>query len=78
MSISSDVSISRKKALEKVYRKLMAQHEDLVIRALNAMSNDDLAGELHCDMYFYHVDGKAKLLKRWEDGYEGLFKKNRE
>lgn len=67
MSISSDVDITRQEALEIVFEKLMYKQSELVKKAVNAMTNDELANELHTDLYFYHVSGKGKLKEDWED-----------
>jgi len=67
MSICSDVDITREKALERVFKKLMSKQENLIRKAVNGMNNDDLASELHSEMYFYHVSGKGKLKERWEE-----------
>jgi hypothetical protein len=66
MSICSDVDITRQKALERVFKNLMFRQEDLIRKAVNGMSNDELASELHSEMYYYHVSGKGKLKDRWE------------
>lgn len=67
MSISSDVGITRKEALERVFKRLMSKQENLIRKAVNHMTNDELASELHSDTYFYHVEGKGKLKEPWED-----------
>lgn len=67
MSISSDVDITRQEALEIVFEKLIYKQSELVKKAVNAMTNDELASELHTDLYFYHVSGKGKLKEDWEE-----------
>jgi hypothetical protein len=67
MSICSDIDITRKEALECVFKQLMWKQESLIRKAVNGMSNDDLASELHSEMYFYHVSGKGKLKEEWEE-----------
>lgn len=61
MSISSNIIISREKAIKRLYNiKLYAFKLDL-IRALNSYTNDELASCLHTDTAFYEVEGKYKL-----------------
>jgi hypothetical protein len=67
MSISSDVTITRQKALEAVFKKLMYKQTQLIRRAVNGMSNDDLASELHSELYFYDVEGEGRLKEEWEE-----------
>lgn len=67
MSISSDITITRQKALEAVFKKLMYQQESLIRRAVNSMDNHDLGSELHGDMYFYNVEGEGRLKEDWEE-----------
>ena len=67
MSISSDVTITRQKALEAVFKKLMYEQTRLIRRAVNGMSNDELASELHSDLYFYDVEGEGRLKEEWEE-----------
>lgn len=67
MSISSDVTITRQKALEAVFKKLLRQQEFLIRKAVNGMRNDELGSELHSDMYFYDVKGEGRLKEEWED-----------
>ena len=67
MSISSDIDITREKALKRVFNILMSQQEMLVRKAVNAMSNDELASELHTDMAFYHVSGEGRIKEPWEE-----------
>lgn len=70
MSISADITIKRQEALERVFKRLMSQQEELVRKAVNSMSNDDLAGYLHSELYFYHVEGKGRLKESWEKSDE--------
>ncbi len=67
MSISSDVDITREKALNRVFTNLVRQQTNLVRKAVNAMTNDELASELHNDMYFFNVEGEARLKEEWEE-----------
>lgn len=66
MSICSDIYIERKEALERVYKFLMSQQEDLIRKAVNSMDNNELASQLHSEMYYYHVTGKGKLEKKYD------------
>lgn len=61
MSISSYVDITRKEALDCVFKELLSQQEELLRLAVNAMSNSELASRLHSDYYFFHVSGKGQL-----------------
>lgn len=56
MSISSDVTITRKEAIKLVKHKLMTEHEALVDLAVNAMSDSLLCTCLHTDTEFYHIE----------------------
>lgn len=67
MSISSDVTITRQQALERVFKYLMYKQTRLIRRAVNGMTNDELATELHSDMYFYDVEGEGRLKEEWEE-----------
>ena len=67
MSISSDVDIPREKALRILLRQLLYEQEVIIRKALNSMTNDELACRLHSDTYFYHVSGKGKLKEAWEE-----------
>lgn len=61
MSICSDVSIKRQDAVEQVFKILMGQQEELIRKAVNGMSNLELAIELGSEIYYYTVIGKGKL-----------------
>lgn len=67
MSICSSVTIERKEALEKVFKKLMAQQESLIRKAVNSMDNWELGSEISNELYDYTVKGKAKLKEPWEE-----------
>ena len=67
MSISSDVTITRQKALEAVFKKLMRRQEFLIRKAVNSMDNFELGSELHTDLRFYDVEGEGRLKEEWED-----------
>lgn len=67
MSISSDVTITRQKALEAVMFQLSVNHINLIRKAVNSMTNDELAMELHNDMNFFHVEGEGILKEEWEE-----------
>lgn len=70
MSISADITIKRQEALERVFKRLMSQQEELVRKAVNSMSNDDLADYLDSELYFYHVEGEGRLRGPWEEEFE--------
>jgi hypothetical protein len=67
MSICSLVSIQRKEALERVFKKLMAQQESLIRKAVNGMDNLELGSEISTELYDYSVSGKGKLKESWEE-----------
>lgn len=68
MSICSNVTIKREKAANWLLNQKLDEHKDLLIRAINAMSNSDIASELNKneDLYYYEVEGKYKLKYDWE------------
>jgi len=63
MSISSDVEVTRQKALQVLYSSMIFEYGEILKHALNNMSNSELASRLNkdCDLYFHDVKGKGKL-----------------
>ena len=67
MSICSDIEVPRQAALKMVFEKLRLQHEYILRKAVNSMSNDELAHELNDEYNFVHVLGEGKLKEDWEE-----------
>ena len=55
MGISSDVYISKEEAIIDVKEYLMLQHEQLVDKAIEAMSDGELCSILSDDLYYYNI-----------------------
>lgn len=55
MSISSDVTITRKKAESLVKDQLMNDYEHIVDLAIKTMEDCELTSKLHTERYFYSI-----------------------